>query len=322
MNPIPDLKAEFIASSLLENAIPAEQILLRPLGDFKRRSHHDIEDTRELEIGNFKGQVIASNRSGIYDHLPEQLFHLPSSASLNSVKKKVDEIRLQREKEQKSRLFFLPLEQEFFLNRVSLARLEQRAWELAPDSGLLDELKSFWQAPASLDESVFVQLLPFLPLVSENRGNLDKAAEIMSVALRLPVGIRTVFGLKYYYESNAGMGDALLGADTSLGGELDTYLPQINVDIEVPDPTGLDKYLHNKNFDTLVNWLLGWFIPVEYDFAVSLKLPADTSAFTLASDEGFSVPLGYATLAADVNPVLDIVPIFPADDMKAGSSYA
>lgn len=298
MEPRPDLKAEFIASAWLENAIPPGEILFRPLGDFKRRSHPDIESTRELELGNFKGQVIESNRSGIYDHLPEQLFHLPSSISLNTVKKKVDEIRLQREKEQKSRLFFLPLEQEFFLNRVRLARLEQCAWELGPESGLLEELKEFWQAPASLDENVFVQLLPFLPLVAQNRGNLDKAAEIMSAALRLPVAIHTVFGLKYHFESTASMGDALLGADTSLGGELDTYLPLINIDMEVPTPADLAQYLHNKNFDMLVNWLLGWFIPVEYDFAVSLKLPVEASAFTLTSDDGFSVPLGYATLAA------------------------
>lgn len=298
MEPRPDLKAEFIASSWLENDIPARQILFRPLGDFKRRSHHDIENTRELELGNFKGHVIDSNRSGIYDHLPEQLFHLPSSASLNTIKKKVDEIRLQREKEQKSRLFFLPLEQEFFLNRVSLAKLEQCAWELGPDSGLLEELKAFWQAPSSLDEAVFVQLLPFLPLVSDNRGNVHKAAEIMSVALRLPVEIQVIYGLKYHYESNANMGDVLLGADTALGGDLETYLPQIQVGIEVPDPMALDAYLHNKAFDTLVTWLLGWFIPVEYDFTVSLQLPAEASAFIITSGDYPSVPLGYATLAA------------------------
>jgi predicted component of type VI protein secretion system len=163
---------------------------------------------------------------------------------------------------------------------------------------LLEELKAFWQAPPSLDDSVFVQLLPSLPLVAQNRGDLDKAAEIMSAALALPVAIQTVFGLKYYFESTASMGDALLGADTSLGGELDTYLPQINIDIEVPSPADLAKYLHNRSFDMLVNWLLGWFIPVEYDFDVSLKLSAETSAFSLSSDDGISAPLGYATLAA------------------------
>lgn len=297
MEPRPDLKAEFIASSWLENDVSTRQILFRPLGDFKRRSHRDIENTRELEIGNFKGQVIDSNRSGIYDHLPEQLFHLPSSANLNSTKKKVDEIRLQREKEQQSRLFFLPFEQEFFFNRVSLARLEQRAWELGRESGILEELKAFWQAPSSLDDSVFVQLLPLLPFVSENRGNLGKAAEIMTVALRLPVEMEVIFGLKYDLESKTSIGDALLGADTALGGQLDTYLPQINIRIEVPDPAGLEQYLHNHNFDTLVNWLLGWFIPVEYDFYVSLNLPAGASVFTLAFEGDPSVPLGYATLA-------------------------
>lgn len=297
MEPRPDLKAEFIASSWLENDISTRQILFRPLGDFKRRSHRDIENTRELEIGNFKGQVIDSNRSGIYDHLPEQLFHLPSSANLNSTKKKVDEIRLQREKEQQSRLFFLPFEQEFFLNRVSLTRLEQRAWELGRESGILEELKAFWQAPSSLDDSVFVQLLPLLPFVSENRGNLGKAAEIMTVALRLPVEMEVIFGLKYDLESKTSIGDALLGGGTALGGQLDTYLPQINIRIEVPDPAGLDQYLHNHNFDTLVNWLLGWFIPVEYDFSVSLNLPAGASVFTLAFEGEPPVPLGYATLA-------------------------
>lgn len=293
MNPRPDLKAEFIANSWLETGVPAGQILFRPLGDFKRRSHQDVENVRELELGNFKGRVIESNRSGIYDHLPEQLFHLPSSANLNTVKKKVDEIRLQREKEQQSRLFFLPLEQEFFLNRVTLTRLEQCAWELGPDSGLLEELKAFWQAPAALDAEVFVQLLPFLPLVSEYRGNLDKGAEIMSIALRLPVTIQAVSGVKYYCETHASMGDATLGSDTALGGELDAGLPAIEVEIEMPGAAELDRHLHDEHFNALVNWLLGWFVPVEYDILTALTLSPGQSAFMLAEDDSPAVPLGY-----------------------------
>lgn len=298
MNSHPDLKAEFIASSWLETGVPASKILFRPLGAFKRRSHRDVEGTRELEIGNFKGQVIESNRSGIYDYLPEQLFHLPSSANLGTVKKKVDEIRLQREKEQQSRLFFLPLEQEFFLQRVALTQLEQASWELLPESGLLSELKSFWQAPATLDEAIFVQLLPLLPLAADYRGDTGKAAALLMMALRLPVRIQEVFGIQYRYDSNARMGDALLGSDTALGGELDAYLPQIHVEIQVPQPADLHEYLHNKNFDSLVNWLLGWVIPVEYDYHVSLTLPASAAAFTLASDDSPSIPLGFASLAS------------------------
>ncbi|MHA4737506.1 type VI secretion system baseplate subunit TssG [Dyadobacter sp. MSC1_007] len=298
MEPRPDLKAEFIASSLLEDGRTADQILFRALGGFKRRSHRDVETTREVELGNFKGEVIESNRSGIYDYLPEQLFHLPSSNSINTLKKKVDEIRFQREKEQKSRLFFLPLEQEFFLNRVTLTRIEQTAWELAADSGMLNELKSFWQAPDSLDPATFVQLLGILPFVSENRGNLNVASGIISNALRLPVTIKEVPGIKYRLESAAGLNDMSLGADAALGGEVDTYLPRIIVAIEMPDPAALETYIHNEVFETTVNWLIGWFIPVEYDYEVSLELAPGSAPLCLPTEDGYAARLGYASLEA------------------------
>lgn len=298
MEPKADLRAEFIASSWLDGGLPADQILLRPLGDFKRRSHQDIAGTHDLEIGNFNGRVIESNRSGIYDHLPEQLFHLPSSNNLNTTKKRIDEIRFQREKEQRSRLFFLPFEQEFFYHLIALTRLEHNAWELAEDSGLLQELRAFWQAPDTMDATTFVQLLPILPQVSEHRGDLSAAAEVMSAALRLPVAIHTVDGPSHRLESMVTPGDSLLGSGTLLGGLLDNYLPDISIEIEVPEPASLDMLLNNTEFDILVHWLLGWFLPVEYNFTISLTLPQGASGLWLAADDAIHARLGYTTLQA------------------------
>lgn len=296
MEPKADLRAEFIANSWLDSGLSADRILLRPLGDFKRRSHQDIAGTHDLEIGNFNGRVIESNRSGIYDHLPEQLFHLPSSNNINTTKKRIEEIRLQREKEQRSRLFFLPLEQEFFFNLIALTRLEHNAWELAQDSGLLQELREFWQAPDTMDADTFVQLLPILPRVSEHRGDLSAAAEVISAALRLPVVIHTASGPKHRLDSMVTPGDSLLGSGTLLGGLLDSYLPDIQIEIEVPDPASLDMFINNTDFDILVNWLLGWFLPVEYDFNICLTLPQGSSGLWLAADDAIHARLGYATL--------------------------
>lgn len=298
MEPKADLRAEFIASSWLDDGLPADRILLRPLGDFKRRSHQDIAGTQDLEIGNFNGRVIESNRSGIYDHLPEQLFHLPSSNNLNTTKKRIDEIRFQREKEQRSRLFFLPFEQEFFYHLIALTRLEHNAWELAEDSGLLQELRAFWQAPDTMDATTFVQLLAILPQVSEHRGDLSAAAEVMSAALRLPVAIRTTDGPSHRQESMMTPGDSLLGSGTLLGGLLDSYLPDISIEIEVPDPVSLDMLINNTEFDILVHWLLGWFLPVEHEFSISLTLQQGASGLWLAADDAIHSRLGYATLQA------------------------
>jgi hypothetical protein len=293
---ITDLRAEFIASSWLEDGLATSDILFRSLGAFKRRSHTDVENVSEQEIGHFKGQVIDSNRSGVYDYLPEQLFHLPSSTSINTLKKKVDEIRLQREKEQKSRLFFLPLEQEFFLNRVILTQLEQRAFELDPESYLLEELQSFWQVPAGISKETVVKLLPVLPFVSENRGDMEMAGEVISKVLDLPVRIKSEFGKKYLLESEAALAGARLGVDTMFGGEIESYQAELILEIELPDQEMLEKCLQDTGFNTLVNWLAGWFIPVECDYDIDLKLGPNASLFRLGDGDLIAPRLGYAVL--------------------------
>ncbi|MCE6988881.1 type VI secretion system baseplate subunit TssG [Dyadobacter sp. CY323] len=293
---ITDLRAEFIAGSWLEDGISSESILFRSLGSFKRRSHLDVEAITDQELGNFKGKVIESNRSGLYDYLPEQLFHLPSSTSINTLKKKVDEIRLQREKEQKSRLFFLPLEQEFFQNRVGLTLLEQKAFELHPESGFLAQLKEFWQAPDSIDQETFIRLMPVLPFVSENRGDMNVAEKVLSSALDLPVRITNAFGKKIAMLNNSSLNGARLGLDTLFGGEMECYQPELTVEIQLPDPVALEKCLEDCDFNILVNWLLEWFVPVECDYEIELKPDPNASALQLAGEGGISSRLGYATL--------------------------
>ncbi|NIJ51140.1 type VI secretion system baseplate subunit TssG [Dyadobacter arcticus] len=293
-----DLRAEFIASSWLEDGVRSGDILFRSLGSFKRRSHQDVEAVTEQEIGNFKGKVIESNRSGIYDYLPEQLFHLPSSGTINTLKKKVDEIRLQREKEQKSRMFFLPLEQEFFLNRVSLTQLEQRAFELDPESYLLEELKGFWQVPDAVPKDTLVRLLPVLPFVSENRGNMEMAEQVLSAMLELPVSIKSVFGKKYKLDSDTRLTGSRLGIDTMFGGEMESYQADLLVEIQLSSQEALENCLLDPDFNTLVNWLSGWFIPVECDYSISLDLDPKASLFQLAEEGNIAPRLGYTALAS------------------------
>ncbi|MCF2490473.1 type VI secretion system baseplate subunit TssG [Dyadobacter sp. CY347] len=294
--PKSDLQAEFVANSWLEEGLSPEKMLFRPLGSFKRRSHQDIEMTGEQDIGNFSGQVIESNRSGIYDYLPEQLFHLPTSNAINTLKKRVDEIRYQREKEQKSRLFFLPIEQEFFLNRLTISSLEQQAFGLDRDSALLEELRNFWQVPSVVSQETLVRLLPMLPFVSEHRGNMELAAEMLSGILNLRVEITQCFGQQYLADGNARLTSARLGMDTTLGGVLDTYLPKISIAIHVRTQEALEERLYNAHFDTFLNWLLGWFLPVEYEFNVEFRLPADASALYLVEEGKTASRLGFAVL--------------------------
>ncbi|TKT88971.1 hypothetical protein FDK13_25260 [Dyadobacter frigoris] len=291
-----DLKAEFLAASFLETGFSPGQITFRPLGPFKRRSHSDIEVIVEKEIGNFKGPVIESNRSGIYDYLPEQLFHLSSSKSGKSLKNKIDNIRAEREKEQKTRLFFLPLEQEFFFSKVHTEQIEQSASSLDPESALFEELRCFWQIPGFVSDATFMHLLPMLPQISECRADFLKSESILSGILNVSVGIENEYGNNLSMMQGAEIGAARLGADLLLGGALDSCLPEIQINISFKNTDELEKCFCDPDFDNLVNWLLGWLLPVEYDYKINLSAPCDTMYLFPETDSNVLPRLGYTTL--------------------------
>lgn len=290
-----DIKAEFFAASLLETGLLPEQITFRALGLFKRRTHNDIEFTDEKEIGNFKGPVIESNRSGIYDYLPEQLFHLSSSQSGKSLKKKIEDIRAEREKEQKTRLFFLPLEQEFFFNKVRTAQIEQQASALDPDSSLFDELRYFWQVPAFVSDTTFRRLLPLLPQISECRADLQKSGIILSGILNHTVQIEKEYGKNFVTVDGSKIGEAALGADLFLGGALDSGLPELKINIFFQNSDEFEKFFCDPDSDNLVVWLLGWLLPVEYDYKVNILVPAIAMYLSSDTDAAKMPRLGHTT---------------------------
>ncbi|WP_159470179.1 hypothetical protein [Dyadobacter sp. 3J3] len=291
-----DVKAEFFAASLLEAGLRPEQITFRALGPFKRRSHKDIEFAEEKDIGNFKGLVIESNRSGIYDYLPEQLFHLSSSKSGKELKKKIEDIRVEREKEQKTRLFFLPLEQEFFFYKVRTEQIEQHASALDPDSSLFEELRYFWQIPSFVSDITFRQLLPLLPQVSEYRADFNKCETILTGILNVSVQIREEYGKNFFPTHGSEIGITALGMNLFLGGALDSGLPELQIDLSFKNTDELEKYFSDPDFGKLINWLLGWFLPVEYDFKVNLSTPLSAWWLPLETDASILPRLGYTTM--------------------------
>ncbi|MBE9462718.1 hypothetical protein ACFP1I_09215 [Dyadobacter subterraneus] len=291
-----DLKAEFFAASLLEAGLRPEQITFRALGPFKRRSHNDIESAEEKEIGNFTGLVIESNRSGIYDYLPEQLFHLSSSKSGKELKKKIEDIRIEREKEQKTRLFFLPLEQEFFFNKVRTEQIEQQSSALDPDSSLFEELRYFWQIPSFVSDITFRQLLPLLPQVSEFRADFKKCEIVLTRILNVSVEISEKYGKNIFPTHGSEIGIAALGMDLFLGGALDSGLPELQINLSFNNTDELEKYFSDPDFDKLISWLLGWLLPVEYDNKINILTPLSTWWLTEERNSLILPRLGYTTM--------------------------
>ena len=75
-----DFKAEVIAAEMIDNNVPAEQIMILMLGSRKRSFRKDVDSVTE-EISDYNNKeytLITTHKEGMYDMLPQGLFHSPT----------------------------------------------------------------------------------------------------------------------------------------------------------------------------------------------------------------------------------------------------
>lgn len=111
-----DFKAEAVAVNLLKYHRAVSNIFIQRIGINDRAYLKDIKSITSDYLG-FDEEVfiIETYREGIYDYLPEGLFHPPSlGATRKNVESVVKEIRKQKRVEEDARKFFRPFELEIF----------------------------------------------------------------------------------------------------------------------------------------------------------------------------------------------------------------
>jgi hypothetical protein len=117
-----DYKAVAHAADLIERKIiDADRIEIIPLGPDKRAFAKDIEDTTAYysEKRRHERIRISTNREGLYDMLPEGLFHRPPTGSAGMDEESmIKDIRDRREEEKEARLFFTPFDAEINYVRI------------------------------------------------------------------------------------------------------------------------------------------------------------------------------------------------------------
>lgn len=189
-----DYKAEVFALNLLKYYAEVDQVFLKRLGNNNRSFNKDIKGVSSQAYALDELIVsISSYREGLYDYLPEGLFHPPS---LGNHKSRIDEIIFQIQKQNKiessARNFFLPFELEgFFLGINSLAK--ENEFALIDHSDLfLANIKTLWPLLDALDKhtaKVFIYLLPFFHSV---KGKKEWFVKCLMAFLQLPVEITFV----------------------------------------------------------------------------------------------------------------------------------
>lgn len=295
-----DFKAEAVAVNLLKYHRAVSNIFIERVGVNDRAYLKDIKSISSSYLG-FDEEVftIESYREGIYDYLPEGLFHPPSlGASRKNVDTVVREIRKQKRVEDDARKFFRPFELEVFFTEIS-ALLKESEFDITSNTdSLLDTVSELWPLIKMLDKQnayIFMHILPFFHQI---RGDKKWFERCMTAFLQVPVNVTFSPNIIDRMEKND---NSMLLGNSRLGV---TYIPsgphmdgQRNWVVNIgPIPyEDMKKYIPGSPFRNVLQALYDYFLPVTVDVEENFVTEKEEYSFSLEDDGRNASRLGYST---------------------------
>ncbi len=295
-----DFKAEAVAVNLLKYHRAVSNIFIDRIGINDRAYLKDIKNISSNYLG-FDEEVftIETYREGIYDYLPEGVFHPPSlGASRKNVDTVVREIRKQKRVEEDARKFFKPFELEIFFTEIS-ALLKEYDFDISSDTdALLNTVSELWPLIKMMDKQnayVFIYILPFFHQI---RGDKKWFERCMSAFLQIPVKVTFSSNVIDRVEEQD---DSMLLGNSRLGV---TYIPsgrhmdgQRNWVVNIgPIPyEEMKKYIRGNVFQKVLQTMYDYFLPVNVEVEENFITEKQEYSFALDLDERNASRLGYST---------------------------
>lgn len=287
-----DFRAEVVAVGLIKQGVDPKKILIVPNGVIGKSSSKDIERIHLKRLGEGADNYvyIITNRAGIYDTLPEGLFHKQYGYSQsNNVRSRVSKTRAE---EKRARQFFLPF--EILINRygTSIAyREDVGAYEnLEP---IINQFAIGWPIFKLLDQRQSVLFLYTIPIIHQLRNNHERLSGFLSLLLGVNVNIilKTKTILRKVY-SDLSLNESRLGVSSVLGGVSSETIPVIHVQVGPIEDKNLAVFISQSKNDILLNELFLWLfdpqIPIEKDLIVINKPKQRPATYYLGTNTFFS----------------------------------
>ncbi|RZK48723.1 MAG: hypothetical protein EOO59_16700 [Hymenobacter sp.] len=304
-----DLRLEAIMAELLTQGYAFEDFLVRPVGLFARRYRRDVgavyEEPFERRYQPVVRTVLEVHREGLYDALPQQVFHQPGTSAEHppGIAAMVEDSRVQRRREKATRLFFLPFEQEFFRFRVGIEQEERRYFTSLAAHWYNEALAHFWGlADSGLPPAALTNLLYLLPLACNIVGDLPRTRHCFESVLGQAVQLRVLPPQRHALPGRAAsalptsgtLGYLALGNDMVLGGDYQETLPALEISLQNLTVPELEAYLAGAWPAKALTLLCQYFIAFETDVVVRYEMATAEPVFQLGEGEDAPV-LGFTT---------------------------
>lgn len=274
-----NLKAEIIIAQLQKNtSLESSNVVINNQSTFRRAHRRDI---LEAKVKNDTLLEVLLSRNGVYDQLPEGMFHSPSAAKNN---KSYSGIRKTYKKEEKdARHFFSPLENEFFQQTLNIEVNEQ---ELLNNFLNLDNnfLYIFWKIEKEIPQNYLLKLLKLIPYSYKIAGNIKLTELCLKKILDKNVSIKKIY-VNNVAPSNNLNSNLILGLDFSLANsESRVCNPTYEVTIGPIEENEIDDFINEKSgVKKLITIFYDYFAPLEMDIKTKLTVN-HTNGFSLSTN--------------------------------------
>lgn len=268
-----DIKAEVLVSDIIQHReMEQDEMLIQNIGIRRRPYSKDIHVTFIPDEGPYS-LLIQTNREGIYDALPEALFHQPfQTKNLKNKSDVLNEIKIHREEERQARRFFTPFENELNQLRVNIELNERRSLDIFNNKSIVSIFYKLWGgAVLNLSQEQLSILFILLPHIDQIKANPALMSFCYSKLLNDDISVDLSF--KTVKENFSDDNGIVIGADFTCGNELEykqlTYV--INVRL-LPD-SYIEEYMPDGLKYKMIHFFNDYFIP--YNAESELQLMND-----------------------------------------------
>lgn len=293
-----DIKAEAQLLVAQEKGLRKDDYIVSCNQRFIREYSRDLVSANVTELaGNQSILQLELSRSGLYDHLPEGIFFLPIQRTKNNISAvdMVVDYKENKKKEENIRRFFLPFENDFFLQRIEVEEQETLLLKGLQLGYLNDYFIRFWNLPTSIPKHFIAPLILLLPYAYKIAGNRQLMAESLEQILNEPVRINCK---KAPVEDASGiqipaLGETELGLNFVCGDSFTEDTPVFELEIGPLQDSRVTDYLAGGNRFVLLETFAKFFVPAGVDTTVSLILPPEKKNMVLVKGE--EPVLGYSS---------------------------
>jgi hypothetical protein len=262
-----DFRSDVVAAGMVDNGFDADRIIMLRRNGKTRATDKDVAGIDYIPDADGKGEggiQIRTGRSGMYDHLPEALFHSGPGLGNYNQDSILEALRRQHGEEALARKFFSLYEAEIDHHRISINLTELEYDSPGKHRTFVDTLSRFWPVLRLMDYRTAILFCRTLPHIHRIRNSYTQIASAISLITGYSAKIKLRRKEITLPVKNPRLGSMKLGNTSTLCGRLTEDYAVVEVEAPVETTRNLLPGTSGRFiFDSLLEEMMPVCMPYE-----------------------------------------------------------